>query len=137
MPPAASWRMISSSLSLSSRVSAAVGSSMTIIRASRAIARMISTFCCSAVRSAPTRAVGRRRKPVRSLSALKRRRTSPRLTTPAVFDSMPSMTFSSTVAFGTSAISCAIVAIPVASASRGEWKRSGSSSTISSPSSGS
>ncbi len=129
MPPAASWRMISSSLSLSSRVSAAVGSSMTIIRASRAIARMISTFCCSAVRSAPTRAVGRRRKPVRSLSALKRRRTS--------FDSMPSMTFSSTVAFGTSAISCAIVAIPVASASRGEWKRSGSSSTISSPSSGS
>jgi hypothetical protein len=37
-----------------------------------------------------------------------------------MFGSNPSSTFSSTVRAGTSAISCAIVAIPALSASRGE-----------------
>ena len=49
---------------------------------------------------------------------------------------MPRKTFSSTVRAGTSAISWAIVAMPAARASRGEWKRTGSPSTSSSPASG-
>ena len=47
-----------SSRSASTRVSAAVGSSITISRASRTSARRISTFCWSATRSVSTRAAG-------------------------------------------------------------------------------
>ena len=46
-------------------------------RASLAIARRISTFCCSAVRRVRTTACGSSPKPVRSFSSSKRLRTSP------------------------------------------------------------
>ena len=51
VPPAASLRMTWCSRSTSGRPRAAVGSSITISRASRHSARRISTFCWSAVRS--------------------------------------------------------------------------------------
>ena len=53
VPRSASERTISWSCAVSGALSAADGSSMTMIRASRESARRISAFCCSAVRRLP------------------------------------------------------------------------------------
>ena len=63
VPLAASVRMMPSSRSASSLVSAAVGSSITISRAPRAIARITSTICCAATPHRLDRGFGRQAKP--------------------------------------------------------------------------
>src|SRR5919109_418533 len=60
-PSAASQAITSWSRSVSSAVSDDVGSSMMMTRAFRAIARMISTFCRSAIRRSRTVRDGERR----------------------------------------------------------------------------
>ena len=88
--------MISSRRSASSRESDAVGSSITISRASRTSARRISTFCCSATRSVADRACRvDARSRSRSASSRKRSRCCERSTTPTAPSSTPRNTLSS------------------------------------------
>ena len=107
--------MVWCSRSASSAVSDEVGSSMMMTRASRAIARMISTFCWSAMLSSPARA---RRVEIEA-AYLDDCRKPPVLVAgkqAAALCSMPRKTFCATVSSGTSCSSWCIMAMPRASA---------------------
>ncbi len=112
-------RIIRCSVLVSTLVSEEVGSSITITRASDATARRISTFCLSAVRSAPTLAFGSSSNPHWETSSWYCRRIRPHWTNPARRGSMPKKMFSITLMCGTGESSCEIVAIPSMRASRG------------------
>ncbi len=81
-PSARSWRTIAKSLSTSSEVSTAVGSSMIRTRASRLSALAISTIWSRAMPSSRTLASGRTSTPTRRSSSAASRRIRPWSTSP-------------------------------------------------------
>ena len=100
-PSSRSFRIARWSWETSSRESEDVGSSITMMRASRASARRISIFCWSAMGSRATMALGSSWKPLASIRSV-RRSASVRRSTPQRWSSSPRKTFSATVSAGTS-----------------------------------
>ena len=123
-PSALSRRMIPSSTRTSRSVSAVVGSSMMMSRASEASARQIATSCLCATDSVSTRASSGistpTRSSIRAASARTRRRSTSRR--PACSSALKAM-FSATERFGKSEKSWKITMIPAAADCRGVSRR--------------
>ncbi len=121
-PLALSWRMISSSSSVSCGVSTAVGSSRMRIWASLTRALMISTRCCTPTGRSSTRASGSTSRLYFCDSSSTWLRAPSMSRNAPLVSSWPSITFSATVKTGTSMKCWWTMPIPASIASPGSWK---------------
>ena len=121
-PLAFSWRMISSSSSVSCGVSTAVGSSRMRIWASLTSALMISTRCWTPTGRSSTRASGSTSRLYFCDSSRTWLRAASMSRNAPFVCSWPSITFSATVKTGTSMKCWCTMPMPASIASPGSWK---------------